>query len=68
MTVLEYIIDSRSLDIDYISQQLGIFKTNLYRYIRGRNIPRANVAVRLADILGVQVEDLFDYEGWREFC
>lgn len=68
MTNLEYLLDHRGYSQREFAEECGIPQSSISRYIVSKTIPKATVALQMADVLCVQVEDLFDYEGWREFC
>lgn len=68
MTVLEFLMEQNGLSQKDLAEECGIPKSSISGYIALNRIPSAAVALKIADVLCVQVEDLFDYEGWREYC
>lgn len=68
MTSLEFLLEQKGLSQKDLAEECGISKSTISRYIALNTIPSATVALKIADVLCVQVEDLFDFEGWREHC
>ena len=68
MTNLEYLLEQRGWSQKDLAKRTGIPQSSICRYIAYNTIPNAIVALKIACALYVQVEDLFDFEGWREFC
>lgn len=68
MTNLEFLLEQNGLSQKDLAEECGVPQSCINGYIALNTIPSATVALKIADVLCVQVEDLFDFEGWREHC
>ncbi|MET3699335.1 DNA-binding XRE family transcriptional regulator [Bacillus oleivorans] len=50
----------------YIAEVLNISPTQLSNWIAGRSYPPLEKAFKLSRLLGVTIEDLFEYKGESE--
>ena len=63
MTNLKRIIDKKGVQQRWLAEQVGVTEVSMSRYISGKRIPKAPIAVRMADVLGVDVKELY---GWDD--
>ena len=63
MTNLKRIIDEKGVSQKWLAEQIGVTEVSMSRYISGERIPKAPIAIRMADILGVEVKELY---GWDD--
>lgn len=68
MTNLKFLLQQQTMTQKEFSELMHLPESSISRYASQERIPKVTTAVRMAHVLGVQVEDLFDVEGWREFC
>lgn len=54
---IEEILNEKGLKKSFVAKQIGVDPNTLSRWIKGGNMTLAN-AVKLADVLGVKVDDL----------
>ena len=62
MTNLKRIIDEKGVQQSWLAEQVGVTKVSMSRYISGERIPKAPIAIRIADVLGVDVKELYGWE------
>lgn len=66
MTNFELLLKREGLTQREFAKQIGMKESNLSRYVHANRVPKVTIALKIAQALWVQVEDLFDTEGWRE--
>lgn len=54
------LINERGYKKKYVAAEIGITPTQLSNWISGRSLPTIDKAFKLADLLGVKVDDLFE--------
>lgn len=54
------LISERGLKRKYIAEQLGVTNEMVSRWVVGKAYPRLDKAFKLAKILGVKVDDLYE--------
>lgn len=54
------LIDAKGLKRKYIADQLGVTREMVSRWVVGKSYPRLDKAFKLAKILGVKVDDLYE--------
>jgi len=59
---LRHIRKSRGMTLEEMAKLLGSSKQALSRYERNERTPKITVAARIADTLGVSLEDMHGYE------
>lgn len=57
-----YWIEERGYMKKYIAKQLDVTPTQLSNWISGKSSPTIEKAFKLADLLGVKVDDLYERE------
>lgn len=55
-----YWIEERGYMKKYIAKQLGVSQNQISNWISGKSNPTIEKAFKLADLLGVKVDDLYD--------
>ena len=63
MTNLKRIIDENGVQQRWLAEQIGVTEVSMSRYVSGERIPKAPIAIRMADALGVNVKDLYGWES-----
>lgn len=63
MTNLKRIIDNKGVQQRWLAEQVGVTEVSMSRYVNGERIPKAPMAIRMADALSVDVKDLY---GWDD--
>lgn len=63
MTNLKRIIDEKGVQQRWLAEQVGVTEVSMSRYVNGERIPKAPMAIMMADALGVDVKDLY---GWDD--
>jgi len=63
MTNLKRIIDEKGVRQRWLAEQVGVTEVSMSRYVSGERIPKAPLAIRMADVLGVDVKELY---GWDD--
>lgn len=63
MTNLKRIIDEKGVQQRWLAEQVGVTEVSMSRYVNGERIPKAPMAIRMADVLGVDVKELY---GWDD--
>ena len=63
MTNLKRIIDEKGVRQRWLAEQVGVTEVSMSRYVSGGRIPKAPLAIRMADVLGVDVKELY---GWDD--
>lgn len=63
MTNLKRIIDEKGVQQRWLAEQVGVTEVSMSRYVSGDRIPKAPMAIRMADALGVDVKELY---GWDD--
>jgi len=63
MTNLKRIIDEKGVQQRWLAEQVGVTEVSMSRYVSGERIPKAPMAIRMADVLGVDVKELY---GWDD--
>ena len=63
MTNLKRIIDEKGVQQRWLAEQVGVTEVSMSRYVSGERIPKAPLAIRMADVLGVDVKELY---GWDD--
>ena len=59
MTNLKRIIDEKGVQQRWLAEQVGVTEVSMSRYVNGERIPKAPMAIMMADALGVDVKDLY---------
>ena len=59
MTNLKRIIDEKGVQQRWLAEQVGVTEVSMSRYVNGERIPKAPMAIRMADVLGVDVKELY---------
>lgn len=54
------IIEEKGYKKKYVAEQIGVSANQLSNWITGKNYPTVDKAFRLAEVLGVSVEDLYE--------
>jgi len=54
------IIEKKGYRKKYVAEQIGVSANQLSNWITGKNYPTVDKAFRLAEVLGVSVEDLYE--------
>ena len=62
MTNLKRIIDEKGVQQRWLAEQVGVTVVSMSRYVSGERIPKAPLAIRMADVLGVDVKELYRWE------
>lgn len=57
--VIEELIKERGLHKSFIAKQIGVSNDTLTNWMKNRSAPKLDKAVRLADILNCDVNDLY---------
>jgi putative transcriptional regulator len=57
---IDEIIKERGYKKKYIAEQMGISANQLSNWITGRSYPPLDKAFKLAELLGVKVDDLYE--------
>ena len=63
MTNLKRIIDEKGVQQRWLAEEVGVTEVSMSRYVSGERIPKAPIAIRMADALGVNVKDLYGWES-----
>ena len=63
MTNLKRIIDEKGVQQRWLAEEVGVTEVSMSRYVSGERIPKAPMAIRMADALGVDVKELY---GWDD--
>lgn len=63
MTDLKRIIEEKGVSQRRLAKQVGVTEVSMSRYVSGERTPKAPMAIRIADVLGVDVKDLY---GWDD--
>lgn len=63
MTNLKRIIDEKGVQQRWLAEQVGVTEVSMSRYVNGERIPKAPMAIMMADALGVDVKELY---GWDD--
>ena len=63
MTNLQRIIDENGVQQRWLAEAVGVTEVSMSRYVSGERIPKAPIAIRMADALGVNVKDLYGWES-----
>ena len=63
MTNLKRIIDEKGVQQRWLAEAVGVTEVSMSRYVSGERIPKAPIAIRMADALGVDVKDLYEWES-----
>lgn len=58
-TKLKELIDKKDLKSGRIALKLGFSQSEMSAYINGRRYPQAKRMKKIADYLGVKIEDIF---------
>lgn len=58
-TKLKEIIESKGFKQHHVAEALGFHKTTLYNHIRGDNILGIAKARKLAEFLGISIEEVY---------
>lgn len=58
--IIDQIIKGKGLKKEYIAKQLGINKDTMTNWCKNRSMPKLDKAVELADLLEVDVNDLYE--------
>jgi DNA-binding XRE family transcriptional regulator len=56
---LKEIIDDRGLKQGYIAERVGVRQSTISEVVRGKRLPTLPVALKIADVLGVRIEDIW---------
>lgn len=56
---LKELIEKRGLIIGVIADRLGFSRPEMSAYVNGRRFPQAERMKKIADYLGVKIEDIF---------
>lgn len=59
---IEELIVESGLKKKYVAEQLGININTLTNWIKGKNMPKLDQAVKLAHILNCKVDDLYTWD------
>ena len=62
MTNLKRIIDEKGVQQRWLAEQAGVTEVSMSRYVNGERIPKAPMAIRMADVLGVDVKELYEWD------
>lgn len=63
MTLSDLIKDS-GLKKGHIAKQVGVSDDTLTNWIKGKTFPRLDQAVRLADVLGCEIKELYQKDDY----
>lgn len=56
---LGFLIEKKQITRATFARYVGISEASLCRYIRGDRIPSVDIAIKIADLLGVDVKDVW---------
>lgn len=56
---LKYTIENCGMSVDKICELSGVTKANMTKYMDGKACPNVKIALKIASVLGVKVEDLW---------
>jgi putative transcriptional regulator len=57
--VLENILKNKGLKKGFVSEKAGISKTTLTSLMKGRTLPSLPVAMKIAEVLELRIEDIW---------
>jgi putative transcriptional regulator len=57
--VIDELIKERGLKQIYVAKQLGVNKDTVTNWCKNRSMPKLDKAVELAELLGVEITDLY---------
>ena len=57
-TMLKQIMELRGIRYDEFADNLGIGRSTLYLYANGKRVPPVDIAIFMADILGLRLDNL----------
>ena len=60
MKNIKDILDEKGMSQRELADKVGITEVSLSRYINGNRVPKAPIALNIARVLGVDVNELFD--------
>lgn len=63
---LKQLIDEKGISQREFANLIGITETSLSRYIKGGRVPRANIAVKMAEALCVDLSEIYNTESTAE--
>lgn len=60
---IDYIMKERGLQQKFIARQIGVTEETLINWKKSRTYPRLDQAVKLAELLGVGISDIFTHKN-----
>jgi len=60
--LIEELIEASGLKNEYIAEKVGVDVRTLYKWRKGETMPRLDKAVKLAEVLDVEVMELYTLE------
>lgn len=60
--LIDKLIEEKGLKHEYVAKKLNVSPRTLYKWRKGETFPRFDKMVDLADILGVEITELYDRE------
>ena len=57
--VIDELIESSGLKHEFIAKKIGVSSRTLYSWRKGKTFPRLDKAVELADLLNVDITELY---------
>ena len=60
--LIDKLIEEKGLKERFIADKVGVSVRTILNWRKGETIPRLDQAVKLADVLGVEVTELYDKE------
>lgn len=60
--IIDQLIKEKGLKHGYIAKKLNISERTLYKWRKGETLPRLDKTVELAELLGVEITDIFEKE------
>ena len=57
--VIDELIESSGLKLEFIAKKIGVSSRTLYSWRKGKTFPRLDKAVELADLLNVDITELY---------
>lgn len=63
MKTLKTIIEEKGISQRKLAELVGVTEVSMSRYVNGDRVPKAPIAIKIADVLGIDVTALYrDYE------
>ena len=60
--VIDELIESSGLKHEFIAKKIGVSSRTLYSWRKGKTFPKLDKAIKLADVLGVEITELYNKE------